>query len=269
MIRPSERVRMPRLTLFEMWEPLRELRISTHKFYIEEACQRLLSQFENINEEADKAAEDWLSLQSGNFNPDQHDVGDFYERANDAGIQFYLLLQDMRERTRLSVVAGMYHEWDKQFRKWTVDEIKHWYREDNLLTKIWTVDVGRLSELFAALGWDIQNKNYFPKLMACRLVVNVFKHGDGTSLDELKLHNPEYLQTPFKELNGCFSDVGHLDHSYLKVSDEQINEFSEAITAFWLDVPRLIDDSYSAQLPKWFENAVLSDQKAIRNTKNK
>lgn len=258
---------MSALTLFEMWEPLREFIISSHKFYVEQAGQRLLSQFKNITEEADKAAEDWLSSQSCNFDPDRHDPGDFYERAHDVGIQFYQLLNDMHERTRLSVVAGMYHEWDKQFRKWTVDEIKHWYREDNVLAKIWTVDIGRLSELFTALGWDIQNKNYFPKLRACRLVVNVFKHGDGTSLDELKLYSPEYLENPFKDLDGCLSNVGHLDHTYLKVSDEQIKDFSESITAFWLDVPKLIDDSSSAPLPKWFTDAVNSDQKASRNTK--
>lgn len=258
---------MTNRTLFEMWDRFRQSIIHGHKFYVDQASSRLLSQFQNINEDADKAAEDWLEAKSCNFDPDRDDPGDFYERANDVGIEFYQLLDEMHERTRLSVVAGIYHEWDKQFRQWTCDEIRHWYRGENVLAKVWTVDFGKLAEFFASLGWDIRNKSYFSKLNACRLVVNVFKHGDGVSLAELKQHNPEYLDNPFKSFDGYLSEASHLDHSSLKVSDEQILEFSKAIIAFWLDVPERIVNSSSASLPKWFESAVIKDRNA-NNTNN-
>lgn len=255
-------------TLFEMWGPFRQSILRSHKFYVDQARSRLLSQFQNIDADADKAAEDWLEAQSCNFDPDRHDPGDFYERANDVGVEFYQLLDNMHERTRLSVVAGIYHEWDKGFRQWTSDEIRRWYRGENVLSKIWTVDFGRLAELFASLGWDIRNKSYFSKLNSCRLVVNVFKHGDGTSFAELKQHNPEYLDNPFQSFDGYFSDVKHLGHTSLKVNDEQIQEFSEAIIAFWMDVPEQIVDSSLASLPKWFDDAVRSDQKASKKNES-
>ena len=126
---------MTNRTLFEMWGPFRQSIIRSHKFYVEQAHRRLLSQFDNINKDADQAAEDWLEAQSCNFDPERHDPADFYERANDVGIEFYQLLVDMHERTRLSVVAGIYHEWDKQFRKWVYEEISHWYRGEIVLAK--------------------------------------------------------------------------------------------------------------------------------------
>jgi hypothetical protein len=99
-----------------MWGPYRQSLIKRHQFYVKQARKRVLSQFENMEEEADKAAEEWLEQSSGRFDPDWHDPGDFYEAANDVGIEFYQLLSDMRNQTRLSVVAGMFHEWDKNLR---------------------------------------------------------------------------------------------------------------------------------------------------------
>src|SRR5690606_18906531 len=99
-----------------------------HMFYVDQARARLLSRFENIDEEADRASNAWVEARSEYFDPDIHDPSEIYDGAFDAGLQLYDLLSDMRERTRLSVVAGMYHEWDKQFRGWVTNEVRHWCR---------------------------------------------------------------------------------------------------------------------------------------------
>lgn len=59
--------------LFQMWGPFRQSLIAGHLFYVEQARRRLLSQFGDIEAEADKAAEDWLRRSSGRFDPDRHD----------------------------------------------------------------------------------------------------------------------------------------------------------------------------------------------------
>ena len=41
--------------LFQMWGPFRQSLIDGHLFYVEQARKRLLTQFENIEAEADKA----------------------------------------------------------------------------------------------------------------------------------------------------------------------------------------------------------------------
>lgn len=142
--------------LFQMWGPFRQSLIQGHLFYVEQARKRLLSQFEDIEADADRAAEEWLEQSGQHFDPDRHDPGDFYEAANDAGIEFYGLLSDMREQTRLSVVAGMFHQWDKQLRDWLAREIQHWHRGDNATLKIWSAG-GAMMPIQAAMNARLAN----------------------------------------------------------------------------------------------------------------
>src|SRR3954471_14093989 len=94
--------------LFHMWGPFRQSLIKGHLFYVEQARKRLLSQFDDMEADADRAAEEGLEQSGQHVDPDRHDPGDFYEAAHNVGIEFYGLLSDLRDQTRLSVVAGMF-----------------------------------------------------------------------------------------------------------------------------------------------------------------
>ena len=242
--------------LFRMWESFRQSLIKGHLFYVEQAQKRLLSQFDDIGSDADRAAEEWLEQSGQHFDPDRHDPGDFYEAANDVGIEFYGLLTDMREQTRLSVVAGMFHEWDKQLRDWLAREIQHWHHGDRGALAVWSVDFRQIADLLESFGWNVRSADYFRTLDACRLVVNVYKHGKGKSLDELRNSYPEYLDDPFKGCGGAFSGAKYRDHTRLRVSDKQFQAFSEAIVAFWKDVPEIVFDSQIIDVPDWFSTAL-------------
>ncbi|MCI2808934.1 hypothetical protein [Eoetvoesiella caeni] len=255
--------------LLQMWGPFRESLIKGHLFYIEQAQKRLLSQFDDIEAEADRAAEEWLEKSGPRFDPDRHDPGDFYEAANDAGIEFYGLLSEMREQTRLSVVAGMFHEWDKQLRNWLVREIQHWHRGENVSLQVWSVNFGQITDLLGNLGWDVRSEEYFRALDACRLVVNVHKHGDGKSLDDLKNSYPEYLDDPLAGFGEGLSDLKYRDHTHLKVSDEQFQVFSNAILSFWRDVPENVFESQVTDIPQWFDNAMKKDRANSQQTNKK
>lgn len=248
---------MSNYVLFQMWGPYRQSLIKRHQFYVEQARKRVLSQFDNMEEEADKAAEEWLEQSS-----DRHDPGDFYEAAHDVGIEFYQLLSDMRDQTRLSVIAGMYHEWDKQLRHWLVREILHWHRGETAVAKVWSADFGKIADLLESFGWKVRSTGYFKTLDACRLVVNVYKHGAGKSLDDLKQNYAEYLDDPLSG-SGLPGSGALLDYTHLKVSDDQFQAFSDAIVAFWRDVPESVVDG-RAQVPEWFEKAILSDRAVQR-----
>lgn len=253
---------MGQYSLFQMWEPHRQSLIQGHLFYVEQARKRLLSQFNDIEGEADKAAESWLDENKHRFNLEYHDPSDFYEIAQDEGIEFYQLLCEMRDRTRLSVVAGMYHEWDKHLRKWLTDEIRHWHDGETVPGKIWAVDFGKLADLMESLGWKVRGQAYFPKLDACRLVVNVYKHGKGNSFDELKEKYPEYLPDALSKISEAFSSLGYLDYTHLVVSENQLQGFSDAIVAFWKDVPKDVFEHEDLEVPGWFARAMSVDRQA-------
>jgi len=245
--------------LFQIWEPSRQSLIAGQLFYVDQAKKRLLSQFEDIETEAKKAAEDWLKRNLARFDPDRHDPSDFYEAANDVGIEFYMLQSDMREQTRLSVVAGMFHEWDKQVRAWLVREIQHWNHGNDIVCAVWKADFKQIANLFESMSWPICSTNYFRALDACRLVVNVYKHGEGMSLDDLKKRFPEYLDDPLCDKSGAPSDLRYRNHTHLKVSEEQFQAFSDAIVAFWRAVPGRISESNVKEIPDWFGKAIKKD----------
>jgi hypothetical protein len=240
---------------FHMWEPFRQQLMAEHRFYVEQAKKRLLTRFDNIEAEATQARDDCLNDMSEFFNPDIHDPSDFYDASFNKGFEFYELLTEMRDNTRLSVVAGMFHQWDKKLRDWLVREVMHWHRGDNLTGAIWKANFEDVMGFLGAFGFDCHNSLYFQQLDAMRLVVNVFKHGDGDSFKALKSSFPEFLGEAL-EAERLF---GFADYTDLRVTDEQVARFSEAILDFWGAIPNQIFLPDEADLPKIFEKALSKD----------
>jgi len=246
---------------FQMWEPSRKQLIKAHTFYVEQAKERLLTRFENIEDEANKETDSWLRETSHLFDPDRHDPSDFYEQADDIGIEFYELLTELRDRTRLSVIAGMYHEWDKKLRDWLWREIRRWHLGDQLRRQIWSVDFISLMDFMVALGWDVTKTPYYQHLDACRLIVNVYKHGEGKSFELLRQRYPQYIENNFAGAANYGWTLSHADYTHLKAPDGSLDLFSQAIIDFWNDVPENVYASTIVDVPDWFERAYNKDRK--------
>jgi len=240
--------------LFHMWEPFRQDLINRHLFYVDQARKRLLSQFDDMEAEADNAAESWLEKKDQFFDPNRSDPAEFYEAANDVAVEFYLLLSSMRKQTRLSLIAGMFHQWDKSLREWLAKEIMHWHRGSAVCRKIWSVPFDEIIELLECLGCKNRGMDYFHKIDACRLIVNIYKHGNGKSAEELELRYPEYLPVEYRDRRWT-----NLDHCDIEVDDKQFAEFSDAIVVLWKSVPEYIHNSEITSIPNWFRRA-LEDQ---------
>lgn len=230
----------------------RGLRISEHRFYVEQAKGRILSQFANIEVEAEQEEAQHWECSGQSFDSEWHDPCDLAEAARDHGVEFYQLLSDMHDRTRLSVVAGMYHHWDKTFRRFLVREFR-WTRlviGNHTRRALWRLDSTELEQLLRVLGLDLRQLPTFPRLDAMRLVVNVFKHGEGPSLDELRQSYPEFLHENSH-------DRDFYDDTDLTVSDAHIEEFSSAIESFWRDIPSspIFDAEADIDVPLKFAKA--------------
>jgi hypothetical protein len=229
--------------------------IERHNFYLEQAKKRLLSQFDDIENEADKYGEAKLDEYAAYYNPDADNAADLQEAAYEKMCNHYHMLGEMRDRTRLSVVAGMFHEWEKQLREWTTKEIHHWHNGESVKKAVWKEPLHKIIDLFESLGWVIKSQTYYTSLDRCRLVVNAYKHGDGGAFDEIRDKYPEFIY--------C-SDPAYMqyaDHTNLHVDDSHITEFSDAIISFWKAVPEYIWEKEELSVPNWFEKAFAKDQK--------
>lgn len=254
----EENDKKPPVTYFDIWGPWRESVIEQHRFYAEQGRNKLLSQFSNMEQEADEAAERWLEKQSQHFDPDRDDPGSFAEDAYHEGVEYYRLLSELRDQTRLSIVAGMYHAWDKELRRWLLKEIEHWHRGPTVTDMVWKATFEDIVDLLVSTELAKPSAGYLQKLSACRYVVNVYKHGEGLSLKKLKVSHPEYLR--IQPANGSTPDMRWIDHTHLLVTDKQLDEFSSAIVEFWRTIPSRVR-SKTLNVPTWFEKAMDRDHK--------
>jgi hypothetical protein len=234
---------MPDRVFLQMWGPTRDHLVANHEFYVAEAKRRLLDQFDDdaMKADADAHADQWLAERP--FNPERDDPGDGYEQAYDESIS-------------LSIIAGMFHEWEKQLRDWLGTELGHHGLGKHPHDAVWKAPIEDLFELFEICGWPVRDRPYFSDLNLCRLVTNVYKHGNGPSFDELKDLAPD-LAGKAGDLPAFF--VSALDYSSLSVVDTDLARFAEAITAFWRDVPENIFFSQIPEPPKWLLRALAKE----------
>ena len=241
-----------RTMLFQMWEPFRETKIRENQFLLDQINKKLLSQFDSINEDANEAEQEWLDIRSRTFDPDTDDEGSVYEAARDHGASFYASLMELHEQTRLSLMASIYHHWDKEVRTWLVQQIHHWSRGENVPKQIWSANLDELIELLDSIGLANKNAAYIKTISKYRHVVNVFKHGAGSAFNTLKAHHPQFLKR-----NSAWSYDP--DHTHLTIEDEDLKSLSEAISDFWKSIPPEVFDADEITPPKWFREAQKKD----------
>jgi hypothetical protein len=239
---------------FQMDAGRRRNLIKAQTFYFEQGKKRLLSQFKDIGHEAELETQAWLEEQSGYFDPDD-DPARIHEDARDQNILIFSLLEEMRGGVLVLLAAGIYHAWEKQLKEWLASEARHSGSGDHLRAAIWKKDFANMMDLFEGMGWAVRGAPFFAKLDACRLVANVHKHGSGPSFNDLKARCPEYLFDAFAR--GPFSDSRFADHTRLRVSEDQLEEFHRSIIGFWETVPGEIVGM--PQRPAWFVAAMAKD----------
>ena len=256
--------------LFQMYSGHRSQLIEKHVFYVEQAKKRLLDQFtdEAISQEADLAAEQSLERRGQYFDPDRHDPGDFEEAAYHDGVWQHQLMTELRDSVRMSIVSGFFHEWEKNLRQWLVDEVQHWHHGNEARGAVWKKNLTDLFDLLESFGWSLKSSHYFRDLDACRLVVNVYKHGDGPSLSELAKTYPQFLEHPLEAMRGQVGEKWFApSYEHLKVSDTDLEAFSAAIQEFWKDVPEDVFDSQITDPPNWLIKAIEKDNNAKEQQK--
>ncbi|WFR96113.1 hypothetical protein [Rhizobium tumorigenes] len=237
--------------LLQVWTPWRNQLISQLDFYFEQANERLIAQFGDIEGEAETHGEETYRRLETTLDPEHYDQADAADMAQDQSIERYEMLSDMRRDVHLSVAAGLYHQWEKELRDWLSRELARSFEMEYLEPKIWSALMSEILDLLGNWGWDARALPQHNKIEACRLVVNVYKHGKGKALDALQSGFPEYL----RESDDDEIWSKYADHTSLSVTADQLGEFHAAFTQFWQEIPENIFWDGSFEVPDWFEKA--------------
>ena len=241
--------------------------IAEHRFYVSEGKKRLTDQFSNkakLEKEADTHSEAWLKKMDRHFDPDRHDPADFYEQAHDEGIQHYAALEELGNSARLALISGMFHLWEKSLREWlTSNDCVGYFQVGVLLPNaIWKSNFAQALELFECVNLFQSGCSLREGLDVCRMVVNTYKHGSGSSERDLKVKRPELFdQYGWRSKSSLNSFADLADYSDLYVEDRHIDEFANAIEGFWTKIPEHVTESEFQPIPPWFLKAHQKDQK--------
>jgi len=222
----------------QMMSDIRDSLIVSHLFYVDQAKKKILCQFEDIEAEAKMEAAEWLSKRNIRVDTILDYDESFFEFEASITSGYIDQLTLMMHQTRLSVVAGMLFEWEKQLRTWLATEFKRFSLKKKEVDNVFKVNVKELGKLLDKHDWIVSDTPYFKKILACCCVVNAYKHGNGSSFIELRNQYPEYLYDPWNDSEFPTSlGVNYFNYLILFVSDRHIQEFSEAIIEFWKNVP--------------------------------
>ena len=209
---------------------LQERIIARHDFFMAQVKSRVFDNFSNLEDEADAAANDaWQNLMN-QPSDGESDPGDFAEVATEVGIDFYQYGMEMKRQVTLACLATLYHEWEKEVRSHLEREIHRWGLRTDKENQLWTAPVSDILDFLEKQGWNIKNKPSYELLDACRLIVNVYKHGKGTSFKTLKSRHPIYFKSD--------SYVVDPDYTDLELTEKEFDELGAAVRQFWQEFPR-------------------------------
>lgn len=164
----------------------------------------------------------------------------------------------MHQSLRLSLIAGLFHQWEKQIRDWLCTEIARWDSGTHSRKAVWDLNFPKLFEFLEALGWDTKSHPFYKVLDKYRLLVNVYKHGEGSAFKQLRQEYPEF----FIPEKGPDSDLmlRYVDYSSLIIQDKNLDELATAIDGFWNAIPEYTFESDLQKTPQLFLSAWRKDQ---------
>lgn len=237
--------------LIRLYDDFREELINNHMFYINQATDRLLKNFENLSADADEFEKQCIDQYSKTFNPEISDEGTLYENAFQESVCFYLDLIKLKEQTQLLIIVGMLHTWERRLRSFLTNESRYWQKifkpeiKDYLEKK--PIDV--IFTFFNCMGWNIKNEPFYQNLHALILLVNAYKHGSGSSLEKLLKKYPKYIKIEYQNIQ-IINFPNILDDCYFELNDEVIEELSNSIIQFWEKLPKELYLTMTKPLPK-------------------
>ena len=209
--------------------------IEAHKFYFAEARNRLLPSFASIKDDAAKKEEEFEY-------PEECDCIDTAYKPD-----FHLLLSEMRDSTLLSVIAAMFHNFDKRIREWIVYSISVSVDKDKdedevctkLKNKVWTATFKKIVDLLTEIECLDNDESLIDKLLIYSNLVNVYKHGPGPAMDNLKESCPRFLKEDYEEIDS--EEDWKLYHGdglpLLKIDIEKVEDFYEIVLKLWNGIP--------------------------------
>ena len=198
---------------------------------------RLIPTFNTIEKEAEEISEkEWDRLCSSCYSPDI-DPADLAEKAQEAGIDYYMTLSGIKQ-TLLNITAtALYHLFEQQIIFFLRREVLHPSQEND--TELMKVSVFR--EQLLKKGIDIYSFRSWDKIKELRVVSNSIKHAEGTSASELRKMRPDMFKHPMLRIqpemelmhSAIYRVYMPMAGDDIFILQDDLSEYKNVLVTFW------------------------------------
>jgi len=143
-------------------------------------------QFADIESEADDYSSKLYDTFPGSEDTDPSSVAEW---AMEKGIEMYETLSIMKSNHLLMTILMLYHIWEQQLIKFTVNEMEHYFEFDSK-----SLSFSEVQKIFELHGVSITDTKSWKKIRELKLLVNTIKHGIGESSEKLKKIRPDFFK---------------------------------------------------------------------------
>ena len=183
---------------------------------------RVMAGFSNIADEAEEYAN--RTFESYMQSVGEADPGDFAEEARDQAVEYYGLLEELRQSMLNLLAVGVYHLYEQHQNK-----LKHLLMERG----------DTLPALDKLQGWT--------KVDELRLLANTVKHAEGSSAKKLQLIRPDLFVPPLLRDSPLGNHIAArsrtenpLGGKDLFVTENDIQDYRDAIRQLWESARSLV-----------------------------
>jgi hypothetical protein len=133
--------------------------------------KRTATVFSDIEKEAQQYSQEIFENCPGT---EYSDPASIAEWAESRGIERYETLSLMKANHLLMTFSMLYHIWEQQLIKFTINELRHYIKFDKK-----TAEFSDIQTIFRLHGVDIIKTRSWIKIRELKFLVNTIKHGDG------------------------------------------------------------------------------------------
>jgi hypothetical protein len=153
---------------------------------------RLLPAYENLDDEAERATDEAWEQHMARSGREDCDPSEFAESARDAGVDYYLVHNGLRQGLVNFFAAALYHAFEQQLMSFLRRELLSPQEEHDPKLMTRAILVQRLQRH----GIEVSSFSAWEFVVELELVANTVKHGQGRSSRDLHARRPDYFQPP-------------------------------------------------------------------------
>jgi len=204
---------------------------------------KLFSNFDNIEDDAEKFVQEYNNELSSMPSDGSIDMFDIAERVQDKGIIFYSELKLVKYQFEAISISSLYHIWEQQTRKYLYDEMRHVCKLN--FSEFCKGGITDIKKLFSFHNLNLTKLQCWELIDELRLLCNVIKHGDGNSAKQLLKKNSNLFNRKNSDIDFNLPLDTTLLEETLNIDQELFNKYADNLIAFWDELP---ERSFSNEL---------------------